>query len=64
MKEKLEALLRAAFEYRASDVHLTVGAPPIFRVNGELKAYGQERLNPEDTEQMAKAIIPPPLWQQ
>ncbi|MED4268827.1 type IV pilus twitching motility protein PilT [Geobacillus stearothermophilus] len=64
MKEKLEALLRAAFEYRASDVHLTVGAPPIFRVHGELKAYGQERLNPEDTEQMAKAIIPPPLWQQ
>ncbi|KDE46461.1 twitching motility protein PilT [Geobacillus sp. CAMR12739] len=64
MKEKLEALLRAAFEYRASDVHLTVGAPPIFRVNGELKAYGQERLNPEDTEQMAKAIIPPSLWQQ
>ncbi|ABO67903.1 type IV pilus twitching motility protein PilT [Geobacillus thermodenitrificans] len=64
MKEKLEALLRAAFECRASDVHLTVGAPPIFRVDGELKAYGHERLRPEETEQMAKAIIPPPLWQQ
>ncbi|OQP06332.1 type IV pili twitching motility protein PilT [Geobacillus sp. 46C-IIa] len=64
MKEKLEALLRAAFECRASDVHLTVGAPPIFRLNGELKAYGHERLRSEETEQMAKAIIPPPLWQQ
>lgn len=62
MKEKLESLLRAAFECRASDVHLTVGAPPIFRVNGELRAYGHERLQPEETEQMAKAVVPPPLW--
>ncbi len=56
--------MRAAFECRASDVHLTVGAPPIFRVNGELRAYGHERLHPEETEQMAKAVIPAPLWQQ
>lgn len=35
-----------------------------FRVNGELRAYGHERLHPEETEQMAKAVIPAPLWQQ
>jgi twitching motility protein PilT len=64
MKEKLNALLRAAFETKASDVHLTVGVPPIFRIHGELKKYGQNVLRPEDTEGMAKAIIPPELWLQ
>ena len=64
MKEKLNALLRAAFETKASDVHLTVGVPPIFRIHGELKKYGQDVLCPEDTEGMAKAIIPPELWLQ
>ncbi|BDG36967.1 type IV pilus twitching motility protein PilT [Saccharococcus caldoxylosilyticus] len=64
MKEKLNALLRAAFETKASDVHLTVGVPPIFRIHGELKKYGQDVLRPEDTEGMAKAIIPPELWLQ
>ncbi|MCZ0757004.1 type IV pilus twitching motility protein PilT [Anoxybacillus sp. J5B_2022] len=62
MKQKLDHLLRAAFELKASDVHLTVGIPPIMRINGELKRYGQEALRPEDTEEMAKAIVSPSLW--
>lgn len=60
--KKLDHLLRAAFEWKASDVHLTVGVPPIMRINGELKRYGQDALRPEDTEEMAKAIVPPKLW--
>jgi twitching motility protein PilT len=64
MKQRLDQLLRAAFELKASDVHLTVGVPPIMRINGELKKYGQEILRPEDTETMAKAVIPNGLWDQ
>jgi twitching motility protein PilT len=64
MKQRLEHLLRAAFELKASDLHLTVGVPPIMRINGELKKYGQDVLRPEDTEAMARAIIPEGLWQQ
>ncbi|MBB5324577.1 twitching motility protein PilT [Anoxybacillus tepidamans] len=64
MKQKLDHLLRAAFELKASDVHLTVGVPPIMRINGELKKYGQDVLHPEDTEAMARAIIPEGLWRQ
>jgi twitching motility protein PilT len=64
MKQRLDYLLRAAFEYKASDLHLTVGVPPIMRINGELKKYGQEILRPEDTEAMARSIIPNGLWQQ
>ncbi|MDQ6599828.1 type IV pilus twitching motility protein PilT [Bacillus salipaludis] len=62
MKEKIDQILKAAIEYKASDVHLTVGVPPIFRIHGDLKRYGQDRLLPDDTEGMAKAIIPDHLW--
>ncbi|MCG3086000.1 type IV pilus twitching motility protein PilT [Anoxybacillus sp. LAT_35] len=62
MKQKVDAMLRAAFELKASDIHLTVGIPPIFRVNGDLKRYGQDVLSPTDTEQMAKAIVPEHMW--
>jgi twitching motility protein PilT len=62
MKEKIDYLLRAAYELKASDIHLTVGAPPVFRLHGDLKRYGKEILKPEDTEGMAKSIIPQDLW--
>ncbi|WP_456278107.1 type IV pilus twitching motility protein PilT [Bacillus sp. AK128] len=64
MKDRIEHILRAAFELRASDIHLTVGIQPIMRINGELKKYGKEVLRPEDTEQMAKEMIPDATWEQ
>jgi len=64
MKERFEHLLRAAFELRASDLHLTVGIPPIMRINGQLRQYGQETVKPEDTEAMAKSVISDRLWPQ
>lgn len=62
MKERLNELLHTAFEMGASDIHITVGVPPVFRVNGELLKYGETFLKPADTEGMAKAIIPQTLW--
>jgi twitching motility protein PilT len=63
MKEKIDQILRAAIEYNASDVHLTVGVPPVLRINGDLKRYGQDKMLPHDTECMAQAIIPEGLWE-
>ncbi|MBP3949655.1 type IV pilus twitching motility protein PilT [Bacillus suaedae] len=57
MKERIDHLLRAAFQLNASDIHLTVGVPPIFRINGDLKRYGKDKLLPEDTEGMAMALL-------
>lgn len=57
MKEKLEQWLRAAFQLKASDVHLSVGMPPVFRINGGLKRYGSEALRPEDTEKISQIVI-------
>lgn len=57
MKERIDHLLRAAFQLNASDIHLTVGVPPIFRINGDLKRYGKDKLLPEDTEGMTMALL-------
>jgi twitching motility protein PilT len=62
MKDRVEYLLRAGFELKASDIHLTVGVPPIMRINGEIKRYGQDSLQPSETEKMARAIIPEHMW--
>ncbi|WP_226646578.1 type IV pilus twitching motility protein PilT [Mesobacillus subterraneus] len=64
MREKIDHLLSSGFELRASDIHITVGIPPIMRINGDLKRFGSEVTVPEDTEGMAKAIIPEKLWDQ
>jgi twitching motility protein PilT len=64
MKERINHLLRAAFELKASDIHLTVGSSPVFRIHGDLKRYGQDVLKPDDTEGMAKAVIPEELWEE
>jgi len=62
MKEKIEHLLQAGFELKASDIHITVGVPPVMRINGDLRKYGKESVLPEETEGMARAIIPEKMW--
>lgn len=58
MKEKIDKLLFTAFQLKASDVHLTVGVPPIFRIHGELKRYGEEVVDQAFTKAVAEWTIP------
>ncbi|KOR87702.1 type IV pilus twitching motility protein PilT [Paenibacillus solani] len=60
--ESLEQLLRMAYECKASDLHLTVGVPPIVRINGELKRHGEENLTSADTIKMAKSFMTKEQW--
>ncbi|MDQ0232815.1 type IV pilus twitching motility protein PilT [Metabacillus malikii] len=62
MKELIEQLMRTAFELKASDIHITVGIQPTFRINGDLKKHGDTILTPSDTLAMAKAIVPASIW--
>ena len=41
MKNTIDELLEKAFKLKASDIHLTVGVPPVFRIHGELKRTGK-----------------------
>jgi len=62
MKNKIDGLLASAFKLDASDIHLTVGVPPIFRVHGDLKRYGEVEVNDEFTESVAKLTIPEKMY--
>lgn len=53
----LEELLKIGFEEHASDIHLTVGVPPILRINGELMPLNENKLTTSDTENYAKQIL-------
>ena len=62
MKESIDHFLRAGFELKASDIHLTVGVPPVMRINGDLKKYGKNILKPR-YRRNGKAIIPDNMWE-
>jgi twitching motility protein PilT len=53
----LNELLYLTTKACASDLHLTVGIPPIIRVNGDLVTINTNNLIPKDTEQYVKEIL-------
>jgi twitching motility protein PilT len=63
VREQIERLMKAAYEHHASDIHLTVGIPPVFRVNGELRKIGTDLLTSGQTELIAKSMMNEKLWQ-
>lgn len=56
---KIEDLMDKAFQSNASDVHLTVGKPPVFRIDGRLKPIDGPVLTAEDTEIIMKSLVTP-----
>lgn len=56
------ALMNAAFEQGASDLHISVGRPPVLRVGGGLVELGDAPLTPEDTERLARELAPKRNW--
>lgn len=55
---ELVALLEAAIEREASDVHLVPGYPPTFRIHGQLRSAGDAALDPEQTRHMIETLVP------
>ena len=49
--------LKKTVEMKGSDLHVTVSLPPMMRINGELKPYGDIPLTPADTHDIAKQIL-------
>ena len=52
----LEGLLREAVQRQASDIHITVGVPPVFRIHGNLVHTDWSPLTAEETDQLFKSI--------
>ena len=50
-------LLKQMVEKNSSDLHLRVGMPPVFRVNGRLEPLNKELLTKEDMIQIARQCL-------
>ncbi|NNF70266.1 MAG: type IV pili twitching motility protein PilT, partial [Acidimicrobiia bacterium] len=55
---QLDELLGKLMSVRGSDLHLKVGSPPAYRIDGALHLSNLPKLKPEDTEAFAKQIMP------
>ena len=53
----LNRLLSAANDFDASDLHLVVGVPPAFRVNGEIIIADEDALTEEQLTAMANSLL-------
>ncbi len=54
----LAELLKYAVEYGASDLHLTVGRPPMVRIAGRLISSGYEtHLGPDETKSLIYSVL-------
>jgi twitching motility protein PilT len=54
----IDKLLSAAVENGVSDIHITAGLPPVFRMDGHMKPQATKVLTPEDTLALMKSITP------
>jgi len=55
--ENLDRLLAAANDFDASDLHLVVGVPPAYRVNGEIILANEDALTEADLLAMTDALL-------
>lgn len=51
---KLLQIVDKAMELKSSDIHITVGIPTTYRIDGELIPLGQKKFTPEDTLELVK----------
>ncbi|NLP01835.1 MAG: type IV pilus twitching motility protein PilT [Fibrobacter sp.] len=53
----MHELLKKMAERNASDLHLTTGSPPLFRINGRLIPSDAESLSPEQVQKLVYSIM-------
>lgn len=54
----IDKLLEACVKQGASDIHITVGQPPVFRLHGRLRKLETKVLDADDTVALMKSISP------
>jgi twitching motility protein PilT len=59
---ELNEFLKRMVEAGGSDAHLKVGMPPGVRVHGVLMPQGDERLRPQQTEEIARILLDEDQW--
>ncbi len=60
---RIQSLLDTVVREGGSDLHISVGSPPIIRVAGALVPLVQEAvLTPDETKEMLKSVAPQNMW--
>jgi twitching motility protein PilT len=59
-EQTLHMLLSAGIKHGASDIHLRVGDPPMYRVNGVLAPLKYDKLRPADTQELCNLLVRDP----
>src|SRR4051794_36903852 len=54
----MEKLLSTVIQLKASDLHITVGQPPVVRHHGRMRRLDTKVLDPDDTTALMKSITP------
>ena len=54
----MDRILQACVTQGASDIHITVGRPPVLRIDGHLRSLETKVLDPDDTSSLMKSITP------
>jgi twitching motility protein PilT len=54
---ELQKLLETVIEKKASDLHITTGSAPQFRIDGKLMTYDSTVLTPADTKRLCYSIL-------
>lgn len=54
----IDRLLETVIKQGASDLHLTVGRPPVIRLHGHMRSLETKVLGPDDTVALMKSITP------
>jgi twitching motility protein PilT len=54
----IDKLLQTAINRKASDLHITVGQPPVLRLDGRMQKLDTKVLEPADTVALMKSIAP------
>lgn len=56
-KISLPSLLKTMVDQNASDLHVTVGVPPQFRISGRMVKVKTDSLGPQDTKELAYQVL-------
>lgn len=53
----LQEYFKTMVEMEASDLYLTVARPPMYRIEGKVRAVGEEKFSPAEVERIAHSIM-------
>jgi len=53
----MHELLTAMIDRRASDLHMIAGAPPLYRIDGDLQAISPDKMTPDEVLKLSYSIM-------